>query len=239
MKRLEFLEKARNTHGYKYNYLNLSEKVTLNDRIEIEYNGDIYMQSISKHLMGRCPEKSIKRKTNEEFIIESKKIWGNKYDYSLVDYKGALSNVKIVYDGIVYEQRAQSHLEGLAPEFRKNEDSKLKEVIKAFDLIGENEIKLFLEKYNIDFINSYRESSIEFDFYLPKLRTVVEFDGRQHFEPIDEFGGMEFLDRVKKEDVIKENYCEDNFINLIRIKYDQFDDIYQILYNNLKNYIRK
>jgi len=239
MKRLEFLEKARNTHGYKYNYLNLSDKVTLNDRIEIEYNGEIYIQSISKHLMGRCPEKSIKRKTNEEFIIESKKIWGDKYDYSLVDYNGALSNVKIVYNGIVYEQRAQSHLEGSAPEFRKNEDSKLKEIIKNFDFIGENEIKLFLEKYNIDFINNYRENSIEFDFYLPKLRTVIEFDGRQHFEPIDEFGGMEFLDKIKKGDIKKENYCEDNFINLIRIKYDQFDDTYQILYNNLKNYIRK
>ena len=37
MRRLEFLEKARNTHGYKYNYLNLSEKVTLNDKIEIHF----------------------------------------------------------------------------------------------------------------------------------------------------------------------------------------------------------
>ena len=92
MRKLEFLEKARNTHGYKYNYLNLSDKVTLNDRIEIEYNGDIYTQSISKHLMGRCPEKSIKRKTAEDFILEAKEIWKDKYDYSLVEYKDCKSN---------------------------------------------------------------------------------------------------------------------------------------------------
>ena len=124
MKKLEFLEKARNTHGYKYNYLNLSDRITLNDRIEIEYNGEVYNQSISKHLMGRCPEKAIKRKTTEDFILESKQIWNDKYDYSLTEYTGALNNIKIVYNGIVYEQRASSHLLGLAPEFRSNEERK-------------------------------------------------------------------------------------------------------------------
>jgi hypothetical protein len=120
MKKLEFLEKARNTHGYKYNYLNLSDKITLNDRIEIEYNGEVYSQSISKHLMGRCPEKTVKRKTTEDFISESKHIWNDKYDYSLTEYTGALNNIKIIYNGVVYEQRASSHLLGLDHEFRSN-----------------------------------------------------------------------------------------------------------------------
>ena len=136
MKRLEFLEKARNTHGYKYNYLNLSDKITLNDRIEIEYNGEVYTQSISKHLMGRCPEKVMKRKTTEDFILEAKNIWNDKYDYSLTEYTGALNNIKIIYNGIVYEQRASSHLLGLAPEFRNNEESLLRDKIFQSDIIG-------------------------------------------------------------------------------------------------------
>ncbi len=147
MKKMEFLEKARNIHGYKYNYLNLSDKVTLNDKIDIEYKGEVYNQSISKHLMGRCPEKIIKRKTTEDFILESKKIWGNKYDYSLTEYTGALNNIQIIYNGIVYEQRASSHLLGLAPEFRNNEESLLRDKINQSDLNGIKLIEEFFEKY--------------------------------------------------------------------------------------------
>lgn len=225
MRRLEFLEKARNIHGYKYNYLNLSEKVTLNDRVEIEYNGEIYMQSISKHLMGRCPEKSIKRKTNEEFIIESKKIWTDKYDYSLTEYTGALNNIKIVYNGIIYEQRASSHLLGLAPEFRSNEESLLRDKVSQSDKEGIKEIKEFLDKYQIEYeIDKNLDNNI-FQFYIPNKRTIIEYLSKEHY-------------LIKELDKRKEDYCEDNYIDLIRIGYNQFGDIYRILWDNLKNHIK-
>lgn len=235
MKKIEFLERARNTHGYKYNYLNLGDKITLNEKIEIEFNNQIFIQSVNKHLLGRCPEKKVSKKTTEEFIIECKKVWGDKYDYSLVEYTGALSSIKIIYDGIVYHQRAKSHLEGMAPEFRKNEDSILRDFIKKSDFYGEIEIENFLNKYELKYTKNY----LNFDFYLPKIRYVIEFDGRQHFEPISDFGGTNTFYKLKKIDDDKNRYCEDNFINIIRIKYDQLDDLYMILWNNLKNYIKK
>lgn len=224
MKRLEFLEKARNTHGYKYNYLNLSDKVTLNDRIEIEYNGEIYTQSISKHLMGRCPEKSIKRKTTEDFILESKEIWKDKYDYSLTEYNGALNNIKIIYNGIIYEQRASSHLLGLAPEFRSNEESLLRDKVNQSDNEGIKEIKEFLDKYQIEYeMNKNLDNNI-FQFYVPNRRTIVEYLSKEHY-------------LIKDIDKVKKDYCEDNYIDSIRIRHNQFDDIYQILWKNLKNVI--
>ena len=64
MKKSNFLEKARNKHGYKYKYLNLSDKITLKDKLDINYDGELYTQTVSKHLMGRCPEKSIAKKNN-------------------------------------------------------------------------------------------------------------------------------------------------------------------------------
>ena len=112
--------------------------------------------------MGRCPEKSIKRKTTEDFILESKEIWKDKYDYSLTEYTGALNNIKIVYNGIIYEQRASSHLLGLAPEFRSNEESLLRDkvnqydkegnFISQFEYIKEAGIKLKLDKSTIGHI---------------------------------------------------------------------------------------
>jgi very-short-patch-repair endonuclease len=223
MKRLEFLEKARNTHGYKYNYLNLSDKVTLNDRIEIEYNGEVYIQSISKHLMGRCPEKAVKKKTTEEFILESKQIWNDKYDYSLTEYTGALNNIKIIYNGVVYEQRASSHLLGLAPEFRSNEESLLRDKVSQSDKEGIKEIKDFLVKYKIDFeMNKNLDNNI-FQFYLPNKRTIIEYLSKEH-------------SLIKDIDKVKKDYCEDNYIDSIRIRYNQFDDIWRILWENLKTH---
>jgi len=238
MKRLEFLEKAREVHGYRYKYLNLPEKITLNDRVEIEYKNVLYNQSVSKHLLGRRPERVVIKKTTEEFIKKAKEVWGDKYDYSLVDYKGALLNVKIMFNNIVYEQRAQSHLDGLAPEFRKNEESILKSRLKELDSPGETEIENFLMKFNLEYKREYKENLIEFDFYLPRIRTVIEFDGRQHFEPIEEFGGVGTFDMIKFYDNKKEKYCEDKFINIIRIKYDQIEDIYSILWENLSWFIK-
>ena len=224
MRRLEFLEKARNIHGYKYNYLNLSDKVTLNDRIEIEYNGEVYTQSISKHLMGRCPEKYVKRKTTKDFILEAKNIWSDKYDYSLTEYTGALNNIKIIYNGIIYEQRASSHLLGLAPEFRNNEESILRGKVYQSDIIGISEVREFLIKYKIEFEENKNLENNIFQFYLTNIRTVVEYSSEDHY-------------LIKDIDKLKEDYCEDNYIDLIKINYSQFENIYQILWENLKNII--
>jgi very-short-patch-repair endonuclease len=239
MTRLEFLEKTHNIHGYKYNYLDLPDKLRLSDKIKIEYNGTIYTQTISKHLMGRCPEKTTQSKTTEQFILEAIEVWRDKYDYSLVEYTGALNLVKIIYNGIVYEQRAKSHLEGSAPEFRKNEESILNDTLNKYDLEGEKEIISFLKKFKMKFEYKKSLDNVVFDFYIPSNRTLIEFDGLYHFEPVDTLGGLKTYNKMKVSDKIKNDYCEENYMNLIRIKYDQIDDIYQILWDSLKIYIKK
>jgi very-short-patch-repair endonuclease len=239
MTRIEFLERAHNQHGYKYKYLNLSDKIILSDQITIEYNDVKYNQRVSKHLMGKCPEKNTAPKTNEQFLKESREVWGTKYDYSLTEYKGALVDVKIIYDGIVYLQRPTSHLKGMAPEFRKTQESIINDDMRKSDLFGETEIHNFLRKYKIAFKEKYKLDEIVFDFYLPSLRVCIEFDGRQHFEPMEKFGGVDTLERIKSNDKVKDEYCEENYIELIRIRYDNIDDVYRILWDALAHKIKK
>jgi len=51
-----------------------------------------------------------KRKTIEQFIKESKNIHGNKYDYSLVNYKNNRTNVKIICKKHgIFEQKPCKH----------------------------------------------------------------------------------------------------------------------------------
>lgn len=206
MNKDRFLEKAHNIHGYKYEYIDLPNKIILSDKIRLKYNNNLFLQTVSKHLEGRCPEKNIPIKTTKDFIKECEEVWGNKYDYSLVEYTGALNKIKIIFNGFIYEQRASSHLNGVIPE-RKN--TNLNDI--------EFEIVDFLNRNSIDFLKGFKLDNIEFDFYVPSMVTCIEIDNINN--------------------KIKSDYCEENYINLIRIKYDQIEKIPEILYENLKVFI--
>ena len=62
---------------------------------------------------------------------------------------------------------------------------------------------------------------LKFDFYLPKHNICIEYDGIQHYKPIEYFGGEKSLILNKLKDKIKTEYCYLNNIQLIRIRYDE------------------
>ena len=78
------------------------------------------------------------------------------------------------------------------------------------------------------------ERPLPFDFYLAQKRIAIEYDGEQHFEPVV-FGGYSQEDAVRnfeltqKHDRMKDKFCSDNNIKLIRIPYTEFDKIETIL----------
>ena len=89
-------------------------------------------------------------------------------------------------------------------------------------------IKIILEKYNIEFIQQYSfddckyKNKLKFDFAVikdGKVFYLIEYDGKQHFEPIEFFGGIKSFIETLKRDKIKNEYCENNNIPLLRLKY--------------------
>jgi very-short-patch-repair endonuclease len=60
--------------------------------------------------------------------------------------------------------------------------------------------------------------ALRFDFYIPQLNTIVEYDGEQHFRPSSKFGYDKF-ERTQEHDRMKNDYCFENGIKLIRIHY--------------------
>ena len=70
---------------------------------------------------------------------------------------------------------------------------------------------------------------LPFDFYLPDYNCCIEYDGAQHYKEVDCWGGQEYLLQRQYNDKIKNNYCIENNIRLIRIKYDE--DVYDVLNN--------
>lgn len=121
---------------------------------------------------------------------------------------------------------------------------KLKQLQKDFDeyvletgSAGEKEIRYFLIKNNIIFEEQKRfrtcidKKMLPFDFYIPAHKILIEFDGAQHFFPVDIFGGESGLIDRKRKDKIKTNWAKEHQFNLVRIRYDV--NLQDVL-NNLK-----
>lgn len=77
------------------------------------------------------------------------------------------------------------------------------------------------------FVDCRNKLPLPFDFYLTDYNIVIEYNGKQHYEPVDYFGGQEAFENVVMRDKIKESYCEKNNIRLIKIAYNT--DIYEEL----------
>lgn len=111
---------------------------------------------------------------------------------------------------------------------------------KCSESKGEKRIATFLNLHNINYVQQYnfkecrRVFPLPFDFYISSANTCIEYDGEQHFKPI-KFRGMseqmvlEQFEITKECDRIKNEYCDLNSINLIRIPYAKFDEIENIL----------
>lgn len=91
---------------------------------------------------------------------------------------------------------------------------------------GEFLIRAALQELQISFEEEKKFESLQgdskplrFDFYLPKEKICIEYQGIQHYEPRERFGGDEQFQTQQKYDAIKREYCKINGIRLIEISY--------------------
>lgn len=100
-------------------------------------------------------------------------------------------------------------------------------VIEKF--LNENRYKYIPQKSFSDLI-SINGGKLFFDFYLPEYNLCIEYDGKQHYESVEYFGGEESFQLQIKNDLLKNEYCKNNNIHLLRIPYTvKFEDIPKII----------
>lgn len=214
-----FLEKAVKAHGNEkfdyskvdYKHIHTNVKIVCKKHsLEFEVMPSNFTSSIYN-----CSEcyREINSElgfTTEEFIENCKKIHGELYDYSKVEYIGIFNKIIIICKkhGEFYQ----------TPDAHKN---KLQGCPHCCTSKGELAVKSYLESKGINFIQQKtfvgcsHKGLLKFDFYLPDNNTAIEFQGRQHFEEVSYFGGAEGFKETVLKDQIKENYCKSNFIKLI------------------------
>lgn len=96
---------------------------------------------------------------------------------------------------------------------------------------GEMAIAEFLKNEAIDFesewyfkglYNYNKTTLLYFDFFIPDYNLVIEYDGQQHYD----FNKKE---HQKVNDFLKNAYCRKNGINLLRIKYTDYNNIESLI----------
>ena len=284
----EFIEKAKQVHGNKYDYSKV-EYVNAHKKVCIicQEHGEFW-QRPSNHLNGDgcpvCRYSKISNKTkksNEKFIKESKLIHGDKYDYSKVEYINNHTKVCIICpEHGEFWQLPNNHLKGcgcpscggnkkytldtfiekakkvhgnkydyskvnyincntkvciICPEHGEFWQSPACHVIRHYgcpicdESHLERDVRELLNENNINFIQEYNEKWLgkQFaDFYLPKENIIIECQGEGHFAPV-RFNGIGW-DKARK-----------NYLNVVRLDNEKREKCKKngtklLYYSNLK-----
>jgi len=244
MSKEEFIIKSISIHGQIYDY-SKAVYLTAQKKVEIvcSIHGSFWMRP-NDHLSGQqgcsnCFGK--KEHTLESFLTIAKIKHCNLYGYSKVVYKGYKKHVIIICGKHgEFKQSPKNHMRGDG-------------CPNCFESNGERVIRKYLEKKVISFEMQKRfdgcrsilhtKNRLPFDFFLPDLNIVIEYDGKQHYEP-HQIRGISLeraqlnFERLQINDLIKTKYCLDNGIKLLRIPYTEFKRIDEILNNALRRNIK-
>ena len=243
----EFIKKANEKHNGKYDYSNVVYVNSTTKVCIICPEHDEFWQRPRGHLQGKGCSKCAyelngkrRRSSLTNFITKARKVHGDKYDYSKVDYVNNYTKVCIICpEHMEFWQEANSHLRGHG--CPKCNLSHLERSVMTY--LNEVGITYNYQKH----FNWLGRQSL--DFYLPDYNVGIECQGEQHFFPVDFKGkGVEWACKMFNKTVScdkrKKTLCEKHGVKLLYYgntpNYDTFlgeavhDDV-QYLIDYLKN----
>ena len=78
--------------------------------------------------------------------------------------------------------------------------------------------------------------NMEFDIFIENVNLGIEYQGIQHFEPVEHWGGEEAFEKLLERDAKKRKLAKLNEVNLVYFEYDQ-DLNESIVRNKLKQFL--
>ena len=238
----QFKELAINKYGNKYEYF---EEDYINMKIPIRIVCPIHGEFITtpaSHLTsitgcskcGREKANISESLTTDSFINKAKEIHNNKYNYSNSKYINYLTKICIICpEHGEFWQTPANHLQGQGcPKCQLKSQAKLYEKLKS----RFSEIDILFEVNNsiVPWLDSQR-----FDIYFPKYNIAVEYNGEQHYIPIEHFGGMIGFENTVKRDEIKRKKCSENGCKLFEIEYNYTEEDFIQLCENIQSIIER
>ena len=209
----EFIKKANEVHGDKYDYSKVDYvKNNIKVCIICPKHGN-FEQTPNSHLRGcGCPNCSFEntgdrcRSSLVEFIKKARKLHGDKYNYSNVEYVNSRIKVCIICsEHGEFWQSPSDHTKG-----RGCPKCNLSHL--------ERSVMYYLDDVGITYDYQKRFKWLgnqSLDFYLPDYNIGIECQGEQHFFPVEHFGGDKRFKNTLERDKRKKKLCEENGVKLL------------------------
>ena len=183
------------TYAHSMNYIKIHKEMYedyCNDKLELETNSYGYTSLLNKYLYYYVIEKKVKNIHNKDIMTIEKNL------ITKVE-SGEFANAeKQLFTIGKYKWKSEELMVKCIKEVFKNE-----EVIQQYK-------PFFL------YVN---KGQLSYDAYIPKRKIAFEYQGKQHFEPIEYFGGKESFEKQQKRDEIKKYLSKKNKIKLIYVNY--------------------
>ena len=224
----DFIKKAKEFYGEKYDY-SLVEYIDSKTKIKIICPAHGEFETTPNRILSRhgCPECSKEKKLEENknsFFQVSKKIHDDKYNYSKVNYVNNYTKIEIIcpVHGSFWQEPGEHKRGRGCP--KCNESS------------GEKKIEIFLKENNINYETQKRFKELKglsYDFYISSKNILIEFNGEQHYKPIEYFGGEKTFKKQVNNDNKKKKFAKLKGIKLLSISFKEFSKIEKILRKEL------
>ena len=198
-------------------YIFIDSYVNAMTKLRVRHNkcGNVYEVAPSTFLSGyRCPYcAGLAKKTDKEFKHEVYTLVGNEYVF-LDTYVNSYTKLKVKHDvcGNIYEVKPNSFLSGKRCPFCNSPKGETI-INKILDKLGIN------YEYQKTFPDLKDGRLLSYDFYIPDQNILIEYQGIQHYQPVDIFGGETTFKKQQKHDQMKLDYAKEHGYNLIAVPY--------------------
>jgi hypothetical protein len=193
-----------------------------------------------------CPEcvrhkesERTKNKRLENTLKIIKEVHGDIYDLSLLktEFKSDRNYVHVICKKHgVFKVKLASFKNGCG--CSKCNQSKLEK--NVMNSLNENNIEN-IPQYSFNWMKTSLCGKLSYDFLIPNINLAIECQGRQHFEPVDAFGGKKELINTIKRDKKKMFLSEQNGVKLIYFldeKYNKYMNEGDVYFNNVDDLIK-
>lgn len=238
MKTTDFIKKANEVHGNKYQYIIPSDKVLARGKVNAicPKHGEVSF-NVYEHLKGReCIRCSYEKRgqrqtdTKEQFIEKARKVHGDKYDYSKVEYVKSSEKVCIICpEHGEFWQSPNSHLSGggCPSCARLRSGGTQRHTIEGF-------IKMARDRHG----DKYDYSKIEYVNYNTKLNIVCPIHGDIWQTPVAHLKGVG-CPKCRYEKMSKSNtLTTEEFIERAREIHGDVFDYSQVEYNGYEEHVK-
>lgn len=221
----EFVARARDVHGDRYDY-SKAEYVNLKTPVCIicKKHGE-FLQKPNGHLLGRgCQQCGDNRLTTEEFVARAREVHGDRYDYSKVEYINLVTKVTIICpEHGEFTQKPSVHLDGcgcpncanIKKEYKFNLLQEFKNEYAFRSFLENNDINILLvilrniepkyEPIKTDLIRAVKNATVDSPIQVLekkyKISNDTNEDGYQETETVNSVD----LDDIDAVDIMRPN----------------------------------